>query len=89
MAPEQTGRMNRSTDARSDLYPFGRHVVPDAHRRIAVCGADPLEWVHCHIARQPTPPAERAAAPAPLSTITMKLLAKNAEECSTWCSTCS
>src|SRR6266481_4996900 len=36
--------------------------------------------VHCHIARQPTPPASRAAVPEPLSAITMKLLAKNAEE---------
>jgi len=42
--------------------------------------ADPLEWVHCHIARQPTPPRDRAAIPDPLSSLTMKLLAKNAEE---------
>src|ERR1700761_9415424 len=42
--------------------------------------ADPLEWVHCHIARQPTPPDKRVAVPEPLSAITMKLLAKNAEE---------
>src|ERR1700689_1975642 len=42
--------------------------------------ADPLEWVHCHIARQPTPPGDRAAVPEPLSSLTMKLLAKNAEE---------
>ena len=40
--------------------------------------ADPLEWVHCHIARQPTPPSDRAAVPEPLSAIIMKLLAKNA-----------
>jgi len=42
--------------------------------------ADPLEWVHCHIARQPTPPGDRAAVPEPLSAIVMKLLAKNAED---------
>ena len=42
---------------------------------------DPMEWVHCHIARQPTPPGERAdGIPAPLSAIVMKLLAKTAEE---------
>src|SRR5258705_3207819 len=43
--------------------------------------ADPMEWVHCHIARQPVPPDERVAGiPAPLSMIVMKLLAKTGEE---------
>src|SRR5260370_20348209 len=42
--------------------------------------ADPLEWVHCQIACQPIPPVDRAAVPEPLSAITMKLLAKNAED---------
>jgi serine/threonine protein kinase len=43
--------------------------------------SDPMEWVHCHIARQPAPPQERIASiPAPLSAIVMKLLAKNAED---------
>src|ERR1700730_3201209 len=43
--------------------------------------ADPIEWVHCHIARQPMPPDEQVAGvPAPLSAIVMKLLAKTAEE---------
>src|SRR5258708_12246189 len=43
--------------------------------------ADPLEWVHCHIARQPVPPNERVAGlPGLLSAIVMKLLAKTAEE---------
>jgi hypothetical protein len=42
--------------------------------------ADPLEWVHCHIARQPVLPSDHAAVPEPLSGIAMKLLAKNAEE---------
>ncbi|HEV3163477.1 MAG TPA: AAA family ATPase, partial [Isosphaeraceae bacterium] len=43
--------------------------------------SDPMEWVHCHIARQPTPPGERAnGIPGPLSAIVMKLLAKTAEE---------
>src|SRR5206468_6997782 len=41
---------------------------------------DPLEWIHCHIARQPAPPRDRAGVPEPLSLLTMKLLAKNAEE---------
>jgi len=43
--------------------------------------SDPMEWVHCHVARQPAPPGERfAGVPAPLSAIAMKLLAKNAED---------
>src|SRR6201994_2928294 len=43
--------------------------------------ADPIEWVHCHIARQPIPPDERVAGvPEPLSAIVMKLLAKTGEE---------
>src|ERR1700719_3250900 len=42
---------------------------------------DPMEWVHCHIARQPVPPDERVAGvPGPLSAIVLKLLAKTAEE---------
>jgi serine/threonine protein kinase len=43
--------------------------------------ADPMEWVHCHIARQPVPPNEQVAGvPGPLSAIVMKLLTKTAEE---------
>ena len=43
--------------------------------------SDPMEWVHCHIARQPVPPSERLKnVPAPVSAIVMKLLAKTAEE---------
>src|SRR5579871_633458 len=43
-------------------------------------GGDPLEWVHCHIARQPIAPVDGRTVPEPLSAITMRLLAKNAEE---------
>jgi PAS domain S-box-containing protein len=80
MAPEQTGRMNRSIDARSDLYSLGVTLYQMLTGALPFAAADPLEWVHCHIARQPTPPDERAAVPRPLSAITMKLLAKSAEE---------
>src|SRR3981081_4035103 len=80
MAPEQTGRMNRSIDARSDLYSLGVTLYQMLTCALPFAAADPLEWVHCHIARQPTTPSDRAAVPDPLSKITRKLLAKNAEE---------
>jgi serine/threonine protein kinase len=80
MAPEQTGRMNRSMDARSDLYSLGVSLYQMLTCTLPFAAADSLEWVHCHIARQPTPPVERAAVPELLSNLTMKLLAKNAEE---------
>jgi PAS domain S-box-containing protein len=80
MSPEQTGRMNRSIDTRSDLYSLGVTLYQMLTGALPFAADDPLEWVHCHIARQPTPPADRCAAPERLSAITMRLLAKNAEE---------
>src|SRR5713226_6023998 len=63
MAPEQTGRMNRSIDTRSDLYSLGVTLYQMLTGALPFAAADPLEWVHCHIARQPTPPGDRAAVP--------------------------
>ena len=80
MSPEQTGRMNRSIDTRSDLYSLGVTFYQMLTGVLPFDAADPLEWVHSHIARQPVPPADRRAVPEPLSAIVMKLLAKNAEE---------
>jgi PAS domain S-box-containing protein len=80
MSPEQTGRMNRSMDTRSDLYSVGVTLYQMLTGVLPFNAAEPLEWVHCHIARQPVAPADRSAVPEPLSAITMRLLAKNAEE---------
>ncbi len=80
MSPEQTGRMNRSMDARSDLYSLGVTLYEMLTGVLPFAAADPLEWVHCHIARQPVAPADRRAVPEALSAIVMRLLAKNAEE---------
>jgi PAS domain S-box-containing protein len=81
MAPEQTGRMNRSIDSRSDLYSLGVTFYEMLTGVLPFTASDPMEWVHCHIARQPVTPDQYAKEiPAPLSAIVMKLLAKTAEE---------
>ena len=81
MAPEQTGRVNRSIDSRSDLYSFGVTLYEMLTGSLPFAASDAMEWVHCHIARQPASPRERVSSiPASVSAITMKLLSKTAEE---------
>src|SRR5580704_15264885 len=81
MAPEQTGRMNRSIDSRSDLYSLGITFYEMLTGSLPFTPSDPMECVHCHIARQPAAPSERlGTVPASVSAITMKLLSKTVEE---------
>ncbi|MDB4874324.1 MAG: multi-sensor signal transduction multi-kinase [Gemmatimonadetes bacterium] len=81
MAPEQTGRMNRSIDSRSDLYALGVTFYQMLTGTLPFTAGDPIEWVHCHIARQPVPPGERVSTvPVQLSRVVLKLLAKMPED---------
>jgi PAS domain S-box-containing protein len=81
MAPEQTGRMNRSVDARSDLYSLGATLYEMVTGTPPFTASDPVELIHCHLARQPSPPAERAyGLPSMVESIILKLLAKNPED---------
>ncbi|WP_348629735.1 AAA family ATPase [Mesorhizobium sp. M7A.F.Ce.TU.012.03.2.1] len=81
MAPEQTGRMNRSIDSRSDLYSCGVSFYQMLTGKLPFSATEPAEWIHCHIARQPVAPsAVLNTIPPQLSAIVMRLLAKTADE---------
>jgi predicted ATPase/transcriptional regulator with GAF, ATPase, and Fis domain len=81
VSPEQTGRMNRSIDYRTDFYSLGVLFYEILTGACPFQSDDSLELIHCHIARSPRPPAEiDAEIPGPVSSIVMKLLAKTAEE---------
>ncbi|OYQ61930.1 serine/threonine protein kinase [Pseudanabaena sp. SR411] len=81
LSPEQTGRMNRSLDYRTDFYSLGVTFYELLTGHLPFPATDMLELVHCHIAKQPVPPREmNIAIPKPISDLILKLMAKNAED---------
>ncbi len=80
MSPEQTGRMNRDLDYRTDLYSLGVTFYEMLTGKLPFDSADPLEVIHYHIAKSPPPPGQLSTSiPGPVSDIVMKLLSKTAE----------
>jgi len=80
ISPEQTGRMNRTLDYRTDFYSLGVTFYEFLTGKLPFETEDALELVHCHIARQAVPPHEiEPEIPVIVSQIVSKLMAKNAE----------
>ena len=81
MAPEQTGRMNRGIDYRSDFYTLGVTCYQLLTGQLPFISNDPMELVHCHLAKQPIPIHQlNPNIPLMLSEIVSKLMSKNAED---------
>ncbi|MEM7180843.1 MAG: AAA family ATPase, partial [Spirochaetota bacterium] len=81
LSPEQTGRMNRSIDYRSDYYSLGIVFYEILTLQLPFSSKDPLELVHCHIAKNPTPPEQiNPQIPPVVSEIVLKLMAKSADD---------
>jgi predicted ATPase/signal transduction histidine kinase/CheY-like chemotaxis protein len=81
MSPEQTGRLNRSVDRRTDLYSLGLIFFELLTGRPPFETADATGWVHCHLARKPPAPRELVPSiPGMLSNIVLRLLEKDPDE---------
>jgi predicted ATPase/signal transduction histidine kinase/tRNA A-37 threonylcarbamoyl transferase component Bud32 len=81
ISPEQTGRMNRVLDYRTDLYSLGVTFYEMLTGRLPFETQDAMELVHSHIAKRPRAVCEvNPQIPQMISHIVMKLMAKNAEE---------
>lgn len=81
VSPEQTGRMNRAVDQRSDLYALGIVFYQMLTGQTPFSSDDPLELVHAHLSRQPVPPHQlNKNVPVILSDIVLRLLEKSPED---------
>ncbi|NEP26169.1 MAG: AAA family ATPase [Moorea sp. SIO3I6] len=81
ISPEQTGRMNRSIDYRSDFYSLGATFYEMLTDRVPFITTDPMELIHHHLAQYPVPPDQlNPEISEVVSLIVMKLLRKNAED---------
>jgi serine/threonine protein kinase len=81
ISPEQTGRLNKPVDYRTDFYSLGATFYEMLTGEVPFNSEDPMELIHYHIAKQPVfPHKKNKKVPESLSYIIMKLLAKNAEE---------
>src|SRR4029079_10283208 len=81
MSPEQTGRMNRTLDSRTDLYSLGVTFYQMLTGKLPFEARDPVEWVHCHVARAAPSPSEIVPeVPEPIARIVLKLLSKMPED---------
>ncbi len=82
LSPEQTGRMNRVLDYRTDFYSLGVTFYKLLTGVLPFTTSDSMELVHCHIAKQPVPPhlLANTEIPKAISDLVVKLIAKNAED---------
>ncbi|MDJ0725188.1 MAG: AAA family ATPase [Prochloraceae cyanobacterium] len=80
ISPEQTGRINRSLDYRTDFYSLGITFYEMLTGNLPFTSKDPIEIIHSHIAKQPISPEKKRQIPIAISNIVMKLLAKNSDD---------
>lgn len=80
ISPEQTGRMSRPLDYRTDFYSFGVTLYQLLTKQLPFTSTEPIKLIHCHLAKQPRSPQElNPAIPPALNDLVLKLMAKNVE----------